>query len=266
MPDQAQAAAEGSVAGYFSRLADTYGDGEYYGKRRAAAIVALTPEIERARHILDLGCGNGAYLQDLVRIGKDAIAVGADLTFDMLSAARRRVGARACYARADATALPFKAAAWDLVFCSHVLQFVTDIDRCVAGIVRCLRPGGVFVTTLEDSALRKALGSILNPEQWEEFRRAVFRAARARRGDRPRDEIYRAAFESAGLATELRSAPFSITGPDIEEFVRVRWMPVASDSGRADMERILAQLKNEERFRTLAVSDHERLLLGRKPA
>ncbi len=254
-----------AIAAYFSQLAKSYGEGEYFGKRRAAAISAIAAEVERAGSILDLGCGNGAYLRDLVRSGTRARLAGADLSIDMLSEARSRVGARARFVQADATALPFRAASWDLVLCSHVLQFVADLDRGVAGIARCLRPGGTLAATLEDSSIRQTLGAIMMAEQWEEFRRAVFPATRARR-DRPGHEVYRAAFENAGLVTETRAVPFPVTWPDIEEWVRVRWMPVATESGRADMERIMAQLGADERIRLQTMEHRERLLVGRKPA
>src|ERR1700674_4104675 len=93
------------IAAYFGRLAKSYGEGEYFGRRRAAAIAAIAGEIGRAGTILDLGCGNGAYLRDLTAIDTRAKLAGADLSIDMLSEARRRVGARANFIQADATAL-----------------------------------------------------------------------------------------------------------------------------------------------------------------
>ncbi len=267
MADEERSAIEQPpVAAYFSRLADSYGDGEYYGRRRAAGIVAISPEIVRARTILDLGCGNGAYLQDLVRVGKDAKVTGADLTIDMLSAARRRVGDRANFVKADATALPFKDRSWDLIFCSHVLQFVTDLPGCISGIARCLCAGGAFVTSLEDGALQKTLAAIMAPDELARSIASISRAARARRRNRPGDDVYLGAFASAGLVAEMRTAPFSVTGLDIEEWLRVRWMPVTSESGRAEMEQMLARFRDDKRVAELKLDYTERLLVGRKPA
>ena len=265
MADQEPSAvSQPAIAAYFAQLAKSYGEGEYFGRRRAAAIAAIAGEIGRAGTILDLGCGNGAYLRDLTAIDTRAKLAGADLSIDMLSEARRRVGARANFIQADATALPFKAARWDLVLCSHVLQFVADLDGCVSGIARSLKPGGTLATTLEDSSIRQTLGAIMMAEQWEEFRRAVFPAARARR-TRSGDEVYREAFEHAGLVTEIRAVPFTVAWPDIEEWVRVRWMPVASESGRADMERIMAGLRDDQRVSARTMEHSERLLVGHKP-
>ncbi len=55
-----------NIAEYFGRLADTYGDGAYYGNRRSAVIDAIAGEIANARDVLDVGCGNGAYLTKFV--------------------------------------------------------------------------------------------------------------------------------------------------------------------------------------------------------
>ena len=54
------------IAAYFSRLSDTYGDGAYYGNRRKAVLEAIAPEFADAREVLDVGCGNGAYLTKFV--------------------------------------------------------------------------------------------------------------------------------------------------------------------------------------------------------
>jgi ubiquinone/menaquinone biosynthesis C-methylase UbiE len=254
------------IADYFARLAKTYGEGEYFARRRAAASGAIAREITAARSILDLGCGNGAWLREFLRLGTQAQLTGADLSFAMLAEARRRVGARAHFAQADATRIPFRSDAFDLILCSHVLQFVPELVQGVSGIVRCLRPGGALVTTLEDSAMREVLGAVLTTDQWEEFARAVFRASRARRGHRPDDEVYRAAFVSAGLTPELREGHFAVGWPQIQEWVAMRWMPVASESARGDMERILTQLGRDARVASIQLELTERLLVGHKSA
>jgi ubiquinone/menaquinone biosynthesis C-methylase UbiE len=256
-----------TLTAYFGRLAKSYGEGEYFRRRRAAALGAIAPEVASARAVLDLGCGPGALLRDLAASAPETRLVGADLSPEMLAQARSRLGARASFVRADANALPFKPASWDLVLCSHVLQFVGDLPQCVTGIARCLRAGGVLVTTVEDSSMRETLGAIMPAREWEEFRQAVFVARRAdRAARRPRGDIYRQAFESAGLETELRSAPFTVTWPDIEEWVRVRWIPATSEANRAQIEEIMARVRSDDKVAAATLHSAEKLLLGRKPA
>ncbi|MGH7949525.1 MAG: class I SAM-dependent methyltransferase, partial [Candidatus Binataceae bacterium] len=133
------------TAAYFSLLARTYGDGELFGRRRAAVLAAIAGELRAARSVLDLGCGNGKYLADFVRLSGDTRVAGADLSADMLREARALVGAGVPLVRADAAAPPFRAGAFDLIFASHVLIFASSLDAAVASCVRCLASGGTLV-------------------------------------------------------------------------------------------------------------------------
>ena len=51
-----------STTEYFGKLADSYGDGGYYRKRREATLAAVKQEVGSIANLLDLGCGNGTYL------------------------------------------------------------------------------------------------------------------------------------------------------------------------------------------------------------
>jgi ubiquinone/menaquinone biosynthesis C-methylase UbiE len=116
------------IAEYFGRLADTYGDGAYYGNRRSAVLETIAPVIAKARDLLDVGCGNGAYLTKFVAAPGDRRVTGVDLTFDMLLSARNRVGAKCRLLCANVSRLPFKPESFDFIFASHVLQFIADAD------------------------------------------------------------------------------------------------------------------------------------------
>ncbi len=249
------------TAEYFSRLADTYGDGAYYGARRAAVMRAIASELETARDVLDLGCGNGEYLGEFARAGALTLLVGADLTFEMLAAARAKVPA-ARVVRADASVIPFRGARFDLVFCSHVLQFVGDLDPALDEITRCLRPGGVLIATLPgESIVRREIEAMLGAERYAEFARVVFRR-RARRDRAGREERFRTAFERSKLVFTTRQAPFTISWPDIVEWIRIRWVPVVPESDRAAIEPMLAEISATASERTFSMI--ESLAIGRK--
>jgi SAM-dependent methyltransferase len=249
------------TAEYFSRLADTYGDGAYYGKRRAAVMRAIATEVNAARDVLDLGCGNGEYLREFARAGASTMLVGADLTFEMIATARARVSA-ARAVRADASVLPFRRERFDLIFCSHVLQFVGDLDLTLDEIARCLRPGGTLIVTLPgDSIVRREIESMLGPERYGEFAELVFRR-RARRDRAGREERFRAAFERSRLVFTTREAPFTITWSDVVEWIRIRWIPVIPESERGAIEPMLAEISARENERTFSLV--ESLAIGRK--
>jgi ubiquinone/menaquinone biosynthesis C-methylase UbiE len=251
------------IAEYFGRLADTYGDGAYYGNRRSAVLDAIAPEIAKARDVLDVGCGNGAYLTKFAEAAGIRTVTGIDLTFDMLLSARNRVGAKCRLLRANVAQLPFKLESFDLIFASHVLQFVADVEGVVAEFRRCLQPGGVLIATGQrDDGVRQMLSAIVGEERWREYREVIFRRAARREADaRPKDR-YQQAFAQAGLRVEERAAPFTVTWADIDEWIRIRWMPLIPEAERERADAMLADLAKAGVPQTL--TQHEPLIIGRR--
>jgi ubiquinone/menaquinone biosynthesis C-methylase UbiE len=251
------------IAAYFGRLADTYGDGEYYGRRRQAVLDAIAPEIAQARDVLDLGCGNGAFLTKFAETVSIRSLTGVDLTLDMLRTARNRVGARCGLARANVAQLPFKAESFDFILASHVLQFASDVEGVVSEIARCMRLGGLFVATGQrDDSVRQMLSAVVGPERWQEYRDVIFRRAARRDADeRPKDR-YQRAFVSAGLRVEERPAPFTVTWPDIDEWIKLRWIALIPDAERERANAMMAELAKAAS--TLSLNLHEPLILGRR--
>ncbi|HUZ02409.1 MAG TPA: methyltransferase domain-containing protein [Thermomicrobiaceae bacterium] len=95
------------------------------------------------RQVLDLGCGTGALVAGLGRQGVPVI--GVDRSDAMLDVARRRdVGSTHRLVRADASALPFRAHAFDSVVSTFPARFILEVD-VAREIGRVLRPGGVIV-------------------------------------------------------------------------------------------------------------------------
>jgi SAM-dependent methyltransferase len=99
--------------------------------------------------ILDLGCGSGGWLLDLVRYGAQPDRLhGCDLLPDRLLQARPRLPGRVALACADGGRLPYAAACFDLVcqFTAFTSILDDDLRRCVAGEMwRVLRPGGALL-------------------------------------------------------------------------------------------------------------------------
>ena len=96
------------------------------------------------KSILDIGCGNGAFLQKLSgRIGE---GVGVDLSAKMLDQARGRCANQTnlSFAQITGPELPFADDRFDAVI--SVLSFrYLDWDPIVQEILRVLKPGGQFV-------------------------------------------------------------------------------------------------------------------------
>lgn len=101
-----------------------------------------------ALSVLDLGCGtglSGAAFADLA--GR---LEGVDLAPAMVSRARQR-GCYAAVLRADLVdALNAEPAAGrDLLIAADALNYLGDLAPCIAAAARVLRPGGLFLLTLE---------------------------------------------------------------------------------------------------------------------
>jgi SAM-dependent methyltransferase len=101
------------------------------------------------QQILDVGCGDGGFLRRLVSWGADPSRLaGVDLLGDRVAAARR-IEPCLDVRQADARALPFDNASFDLVFQLTVFSSILDdgMRRAVAReMARVLRPGGVVVS------------------------------------------------------------------------------------------------------------------------
>ena len=249
------------IAQYFGRLAQSYGDGEYYIRRRAAVAAAIADEIAKARRILDLGCGNGRYLYEFRNSAPDALAIGADLTFEMLLEARGRNGIATPLLRIDATAMPFRAGVLDVIFGSHIFQFIADKDATMRDLARCLVPGGAVILTIGRSGIREALRPFMSDAQWTRLANAAFpsrRALVAAEGEDP----HRVAMERAGLAIEKRAARFSVTWEGIVEWIFLRWGPFMDEEQRAAASSALDEFAPQLSSRSFDLL--EPMLLGRK--
>jgi ubiquinone/menaquinone biosynthesis C-methylase UbiE len=125
----------------------------YLYQRRERDLLALL----RRRHllplagqrILDIGCGSGDVLRDLVRFGATpALLEGIDLLPERIDAARERSAAAINFRAGDATALPCKDASFDVALQFTLLSSVVDgaARRAVCReTLRVLRPGGTVI-------------------------------------------------------------------------------------------------------------------------
>lgn len=110
--------------------------------------------------VLDVGCGNGAYLRGLVPLaGPRGRVLGFDLSRGMLADVVELWNPalpRPLLAVADTQALPLPDASCDVALAMHMLYHVPDIGRAARELRRVLRPGGVLLAaTNHDEHLRE---------------------------------------------------------------------------------------------------------------
>ena len=109
-------------------------------KRRLVGL-AVARTGERA---LDLAGGTGDVALALARAG--ARVTVADPSTEMMAVGRRRAGGAAIdWVEAEAEALPFAEASFDLVTVAFGIRNVTRMDAALAEIRRVLRPDGRFL-------------------------------------------------------------------------------------------------------------------------
>ena len=107
-------------------------------KERLVRLAAVSPD----DRVLDLACGTGDILFRAARGAKSG--VGLDVTHRMLQLARARTapGRNVEWLCGDMTALPLRAASFDVVTTGYGLRNVPDLGAAIAEIHRVLATGG----------------------------------------------------------------------------------------------------------------------------
>lgn len=124
------------------------------GMRDLAERLLLTAALPAQGTLLDVGCGSGQTMSWFRSLRPHWKAVGIDVAFDGLRAARE-VGDQQVFA-ASALALPFADASVDLVITLDVLQHLPlsgGDEAALREIRRVLRPGGVLFVRTNAQAL-----------------------------------------------------------------------------------------------------------------
>ncbi|MFE6527020.1 class I SAM-dependent methyltransferase [Streptomyces sp. NPDC057794] len=138
----------------YDKEAERY-DASRGGEPRAAAaaeaVLGLVPE--GARSLLDVACGTGIVTRRLAAARAGLRVTGVDLT----PAMARRAAARlpGAVVRADSRRLPFRDGEFDAVctvWLLHLAAGPAEVRTIIGECARVLRPGGVFVTTVDKAA------------------------------------------------------------------------------------------------------------------
>lgn len=132
------------LADSFAAKVDTKPHNAYYER---PATLSLLPDVA-GMHVLDVGCGPGAYAEWLLKHGATVTAIDASPA--MIAHTQQRTGGRAQSRIADVSApLDFLAdASVDLVLCPLVLEYVADWAPVMREFRRVLVPGGLLVVSV----------------------------------------------------------------------------------------------------------------------
>jgi SAM-dependent methyltransferase len=202
---------------------------------------------------LDVGCGNGAFTELLIRHCAPAEIQAIDLSHSQLEFARKRQGAQnATFLHGDAMDLPFGDSRFDATAMALVIFFVADPARSVAEMARVTCAGGLVAAYVWDSLND---GSPLAPIA-AELREQGITMARPPRSDIAGTAALRELWVAAGLeAVETRSILVRHIFADFEDF----WHSTVSNTS---VRSIISAMPADEvdrlkrRMRARAVTDH----------
>jgi ubiquinone/menaquinone biosynthesis C-methylase UbiE len=173
-------------------------------QQRRATLQALA--LRAGELVLDIGSGPGLLATDMAQVvGTAGQVIGVDISDPMLTLGQRRWAdlggaGRVSFVKADATALPFAEASFDVAVSTQVYEYVADLSLALAELHRVLRPGGraLILDTDWDSIVWHAT----DPD----LMRRVLAAWTQRFADPhlPRT-----------LASQLRAAGFQVSRPEV---------------------------------------------------
>lgn len=118
---------------------------------------------------LELGCGTGFFLLNLIQGGVMTSGAVTDISPGMVEVARRNaegLGFQIDGEVADAEALPFEDDSFDLVIGHAVLHHIPDLEAAFSEVLRVLRPGGRFVFAGEPTAKGDVVARLLSRATW----------------------------------------------------------------------------------------------------
>ena len=121
---------------------------ESYAQDMAQRAAALSP-----RAVLETAAGSGVVTRALAaKLSADISYVATDLNPSMLdyAASRQKTDGRISWRQADAQALPFDDASFDLVCCQFGAMFFPDRPSGYREARRVLKPGGCFLFSVWD--------------------------------------------------------------------------------------------------------------------
>ncbi len=125
-----------------------------------AALREVPERLERAPRVLDVACGTGIFLKELLTQWPGIDAYGVDVSEDMLAQARLALKdrphvhvERAQIGPGETAGLPYAPETFDLITCTNALHDLPEPVATLSGLHRLLAPGGQLV--VEDFARRE---------------------------------------------------------------------------------------------------------------
>ncbi len=133
---------DGATSGYFAKVDKKM--------RRSRGRMRYLSRFVRGGSLLDIGCSGGFMVEAARERGFDAH--GLDIDGVSIAYARRHYPDNTFFhgTIASVAAAP-EALRFDLIYCSEVIEHLSDVQAFTAAVAGLLRPGGVFFVTTPTS-------------------------------------------------------------------------------------------------------------------
>ena len=182
---------------------------------------------------LELGCGTGFFLLNLMQAGLTARGSVTDLSPGMVAAALRNaenLGLDVDGRVADAEQIPYDDATFDVVVGHAVLHHIPNLDAAFREVLRVLKPGGRFVFAGEPTRIGDRYARLLGGLTWKATT-AVTRLPALRGWRRPQTEL-----DESSRAAALEAVV------DVHTFDPAELEALARAAGAADVRVVTEEL------------------------
>jgi ubiquinone/menaquinone biosynthesis C-methylase UbiE len=173
---------EGVVKNYYEGEAQEYNREFYIAKGGYPTLqyrhkymleMALQLDLPKDARVLDIGCGPGEMVLDLMR--NEWRVWGIDIAANMIEIAKEKVAKapqknEVHLATGDIEKLDFENQFFDLIICSGVVEYLPGDEKWMAEMSRILKPGGVLIINVTNKwALRKWTAPLIEPLKRSKF-------------------------------------------------------------------------------------------------
>lgn len=95
--------------------------------------------------VLDLGCGTGLLMDQVISEDHTRRVTGIDLSSKMIKVAKKRIKEKGTLIIGDSEKLPFDDHSFDIVYCNDSFHHYPDPKKVIIEVQRVLKDGGVFI-------------------------------------------------------------------------------------------------------------------------
>jgi ubiquinone/menaquinone biosynthesis C-methylase UbiE len=131
----------------YAQLADRY-DSRWSFYVNATLQATLSHlDLHPGDRVLDLGCGTGTLLENLLTVAPKAEMFGLDPCAEMLNVARQKLPTSINLKLGNATKIPFPSDSFDVLVSTSAFHYFRQPEQAIEEMKRVLKPGGHLIIT-----------------------------------------------------------------------------------------------------------------------